>query len=572
MVALATSVALVVGAAPASATFPGTNGPVYFQSNRSDPTDNPEAENEIYRINSDGTGLLQITNNTVHDERPAVSPDGTKVAFMSFRDAETNNSGEAEIMIMNSNGSNQTFLTNNDTAVNDFNPAFTPDGTHVLYNSDSDGDADIYSVPAGGGLSSPLTSNAVSDAEPDACATNGRIVFDSTRGNGTVDDSDNDIWVMDANGANPIQLTGTSDGAPPPFSPNDFAPSWSPNCTKIVFISTRDDNQNEVYVMDANGANQTRITNTAAFENNPVWSPDGTLIAYTLNDGIVTQAPIAGQTPHTVTSVHQDSFADWAPQVATRPNTFIDSGPSGATNDPTPTFAFHSNDASASFQCKVDGGGFANCSSPKTLVHLNDGAHTLTVRAQNSAGVDTTPATRSFTVKTASVSVSGSTLAVTAAAGAKDNLAISRPSASTIRVVDSPGGAYTGSGVHVGAGCTRVGDYTANCNAAGITFLSISSGDQNDKITNSTALRSSLRGGSAADLLIGGSGADSIAGNLGADSMKGMNGNDALLAHDGVDDPVVNCDGGTAPGTSDSADADPLPKDSPVPGCETVRR
>ena len=52
---------------------------------------------------------------------------------------------------------------------------------------------------------------------------------------------------------------------------------------------------------------------------------------------------------------------------ATPPDTTIDSGPSGPTNDPTPTFAFSSSQAGSSFQCKLDSGGYASCSSPKTI-------------------------------------------------------------------------------------------------------------------------------------------------------------------------------------------------------------
>ena len=111
------------------------------------------------------------------------------------------------------------------------------------------------------------------------------------------------------------------------------------------------------------------------------------------------------------------------------PQTTIEAGPSGGTNDPTPTFAFSSSEAGSSFQCKLDAGAYAACSSPRTTAHLADGPHTFSVRATDPAGnVDPTPATRTFTVKTAAVSVSGSTLVVTAAPGAKDNLRISRPS------------------------------------------------------------------------------------------------------------------------------------------------
>jgi Ca2+-binding RTX toxin-like protein len=197
----------------------------------------------------------------------------------------------------------------------------------------------------------------------------------------------------------------------------------------------------------------------------------------------------------------------------------------------------------------------------------------LSVRSIDSAGnVDSTPASRTFTVKTAAVAVSGSSLVVTAAAGAKDNIKITRPSAATIRVMDAPGGAYTGSGVHTGAGCTRVGDYRADCNADGVTLIRVIAGGSMDQVQNSTALPSTLNGGAANDVLVGGTQADTLVGGPGADTMKGMNGNDRLLARDLASDASINCDGGTHPGTADSADLDLLPKDSAVTGCETKTR
>jgi hypothetical protein len=61
-----------------------------------------------------------------------------------------------------------------------------------------------------------------------------------------------------------------------------------------------------------------------------------------------------------------------------------------------------------------------------------------------------------------SVSVKNTALVVAAGPGAKDNLQITRPSRFTVRVTDFPSGAYTGSVVNAGAGCTRSGRYTAN--------------------------------------------------------------------------------------------------------------
>ncbi len=83
------------------------------------------------------------------------------------------------------------------------------------------------------------------------------------------------------------------------------------------------------------------------------------------------------------------------------PETSIDSGPEGATNDTTPTFGFESPDEGATFECRVDAGAFAPCSSPHTTGSLAEGAHTFDVRATDAAdNTDPTPATRSFTVDT----------------------------------------------------------------------------------------------------------------------------------------------------------------------------
>jgi Bacterial Ig-like domain len=86
---------------------------------------------------------------------------------------------------------------------------------------------------------------------------------------------------------------------------------------------------------------------------------------------------------------------------ATPPQTTIDSGPSGTTNDPTPTFGFSSSESGSTFECRVDAAAFTGCTSPFTSNQLSDGAHVFEVRAKDAAtNVDQTPAQRSFTVDT----------------------------------------------------------------------------------------------------------------------------------------------------------------------------
>jgi hypothetical protein len=97
-----------------------------------------------------------------------------------------------------------------------------------------------------------------------------------------------------------------------------------------------------------------------------------------------------------------DSPASRAITVDTAaPETTIDSGPSGLSNDSTPTYSF-SSEPGARFQCRVDNAAFAACTSPHTTGVLADGAHTFEVRATDAAGnTDGSPASRALSIDTA---------------------------------------------------------------------------------------------------------------------------------------------------------------------------
>lgn len=102
-----------------------------------------------------------------------------------------------------------------------------------------------------------------------------------------------------------------------------------------------------------------------------------------------------GHTPDS-TPATRSFTVDTVPPVTT-----ITSGPTGLTNDDTPTLGFKSNETGSTFQCKVDAGAYASCTSPRTLSHLSDGSHTFYVRAIDRAhNMDPTPATRTFKVDT----------------------------------------------------------------------------------------------------------------------------------------------------------------------------
>ena len=90
------------------------------------------------------------------------------------------------------------------------------------------------------------------------------------------------------------------------------------------------------------------------------------------------------------------------------PGTRITSGPSGTIGTPSASFSFTSSEAGSSFECRLDGGAWAGCSSPTPYSGLADGSHGFEVRATDGAtNTDATPASRSFTVDTSSPSGDG---------------------------------------------------------------------------------------------------------------------------------------------------------------------
>ena len=137
---------------------------------------------------------------------------------------------------------------------------------------------------------------------------NGKIAFHTNRDAGNFE-----IYTMNSNGSSPTRLT-TAAG-------NDLTPKWSPDGTKIAFVSIRDGNY-EIYTMNADGSNQTRITNNPAQDVQPAWSPDGTKFVfgttrdgneeiYTMNADGTNQVRLTA-TANTVT----DGFPSWSPDGA----------------------------------------------------------------------------------------------------------------------------------------------------------------------------------------------------------------------------------------------------------------
>jgi len=186
-------------------------------------------------------------------ERSVATPQPNLLGRIAF---ESNRDGNAEIYVMNGDGSRQTRLTNN--SGDDSAPAWSPDGSRIAFTSNRDGNADIYVMNADGSAQTRLTNNLGADWAPIWSPDGSRIAFESYR------DGNWEIYVMNANGSGQTNLTNNP-GA-------DWTPAWSPDGRRIAFACDRDGNW-EIYVMNADGSGQTRLTNNSGADGSPAWSP-----------------------------------------------------------------------------------------------------------------------------------------------------------------------------------------------------------------------------------------------------------------------------------------------------------
>jgi TolB protein len=228
-------------------------------------------DEEVYVVEPDGKNLTFLTDNDVRDGYPVWAPGGGKLAFESFR--ENDNS---EAYVMDNDGDNVTRLTHNGPP-EDRGATWSPSGDEIAFHSTQEpredgSDFDIYRMNADGSEQVKLTDDDAFNAQPNWSPQGDRIVFNSNR------DGDFDIYAMDPDGSNLEQLTNVSG--------QDSGPRYSPDGSEIVFQSARSGNL-EIYRMDADGTNVRQLTDNAdggpfqAFDAFPTWSTDGERIAWT---------------------------------------------------------------------------------------------------------------------------------------------------------------------------------------------------------------------------------------------------------------------------------------------------
>jgi Tol biopolymer transport system component len=202
----------------------------------------------LWIVNSDGSGLKQLTFDGANDMRPTWSPDGARIAFVSTRD------GNAEIYVMNADGTGQTNITNDTT--DDDTPTWSPDGTKILFTSSRNtlgsGQSEIYTMTPTGASVTPV----LVGYNPEWSPTGTRFLFERA----------SQIWISsvpDTSGTR--QVTSSAEF--------HFTPSWSPDESKIVYASSISGDEEIWTVSSADGSGATQLTPDSDGENyTPNWS------------------------------------------------------------------------------------------------------------------------------------------------------------------------------------------------------------------------------------------------------------------------------------------------------------
>ncbi len=261
IVVFATALTLV-GSGPARATFPGHNGLMLVVRT----TGNPNWW--VLITDSAGNGT-SFTDGGMDDKSMGWAPNGKDLVYIS-----EDGSGVGSLRTYRyANGSftnwNPIYVTGDNSC-----PSWTSDGKRILFSSthDGGGDTEILSVrPDGTGLKQ-LTHNSVNEDCP-KMSPNGKWIAIQRDVGGFPPE----IVLLHPNGSFYKRLTHNT-------TP-DMEPEWSPDSTRVAYTAAGPGDTNIATVL-ANGKGRRVLTaGSSAFESNPVWSPNGKLIAFTRNVG-----------------------------------------------------------------------------------------------------------------------------------------------------------------------------------------------------------------------------------------------------------------------------------------------
>ncbi len=223
---------------------------IYFVSDRT-------GHKEIWSMDPDGSNQKQITSFKSISIMPAVSPDGSKIAFTSFA------RGNPAIFILSTETGRRLSFYNQVASLN-ATPDFTPDGKQLLYASSASGYAQIYVANLDGSGLKRISSSRAIEVEPKVNPKTGSdIVFVSGR------TGPQQIFRMNFDGTGVERLTNGEGEA--------SNPSWNPDGQHIAFSWTRGyaTGNFNLFLMDVATRQYDQLTHSEGRNENPSWAPDG---------------------------------------------------------------------------------------------------------------------------------------------------------------------------------------------------------------------------------------------------------------------------------------------------------
>jgi hypothetical protein len=251
---------------------PPAADPAAIVTSSASPTHRPATATATVAATASTESVTAATATTTRAPTPSATASPTppvvvarSVPSIAYQ-SRTTGASTWSIYVMNSDGSSQTRLGDSQTGFLS-PPSWSPDGSRIAFVSDRDGNQDIWVMNSDATNPVNLTHEKAKDYSPAWSPTGDWIAFASVR-----DTPYWEIYLMRPDGSEVTRLTWWQDAS-------DWSPSWSPDGHRLAFASKRDGNW-EIYAMDRDGSNLVRLTDNPADDTNPAWSPDGSRIAF----------------------------------------------------------------------------------------------------------------------------------------------------------------------------------------------------------------------------------------------------------------------------------------------------